>query len=60
MKKIFNWFKNLWQKEVDKIDVGLVHGKLKKKAKDQVIKKFREGTIQLLVCIYIYIIQLES
>ena len=20
MKKIFNWFKNLWQKEVDKID----------------------------------------
>ena len=33
-----------------KIDVGLVHGKLKKKAKDQVIKKFREGTIQLLVC----------
>ena len=26
-----------------KIDVGLVHGKLKKKAKDRVIKKFREG-----------------
>ena len=33
-----------------KIDVGLVHGKLKKKSKDQVIKKFREGKIQLLVC----------
>ena len=33
-----------------KIDVGLVHGKLKKKAKDRVIKKFREGGIQLLVC----------
>tara|TARA_B100001964_G_C14188448_1_gene579823 strand:- start:789 stop:1595 length:807 start_codon:yes stop_codon:yes gene_type:complete len=32
------------------IDVGLVHGRLKKKAKDQVIKKFREGKIQLLVC----------
>ena len=33
-----------------KIDVGLVHGKLKKKSKEQVIKKFREGKIQLLVC----------
>ena len=32
------------------INVGLVHGKLKKKLKDQVIKKFRQGKIQLLVC----------
>ena len=32
------------------INVGLVHGKLKKKPKDQVIEKFREGKIQLLVC----------
>jgi len=36
--------------QLPKINVGLVHGKLKKKSKDQVIKKFREGKIQLLVC----------
>ena len=33
-----------------KLKVGLVHGKLKKDDKDFVIKKFREGDIQLLVC----------
>ena len=36
--------------QLPEINVGLVHGKLKKKPKDQVIKKFREGKIQLLVC----------
>ena len=36
--------------QLPEINVGLVHGKLKKKYKDQVIKKFREGKIQLLVC----------
>ena len=36
--------------QLPEINVGLVHGKLKKKSKDQVIKKFREGKIQLLVC----------
>ena len=33
-----------------KLKVGLVHGRLKKEDKDFVIKKFREGDIQLLVC----------
>ena len=33
-----------------KLKVGLVHGRLKKDDKDFVIKKFREGDIQLLVC----------
>ena len=33
-----------------KLKVGLVHGRLKKEDKDTVIKKFREGDIQLLVC----------
>ena len=33
-----------------KLKVGLVHGRLKKEDKDSVIKKFREGDIQLLVC----------
>jgi ATP-dependent DNA helicase RecG len=32
------------------INVGLVHGRLKKKEKDNVINAFREGNIQLLVC----------
>tara|TARA_B110000014_G_C20126854_1_gene601324 strand:- start:18180 stop:20264 length:2085 start_codon:yes stop_codon:yes gene_type:complete len=32
------------------IKIGLVHGKLKKKEKDQVINNFRDGKIQLLVC----------
>ena len=32
-----------------KLKVGLVHGRLKKEDKD-LIKKFREGDIQLLVC----------
>jgi len=36
--------------QLPEINVGLVHGKLNKKSKDQVIKKFREGKIQLLVC----------
>tara|TARA_B100000214_G_scaffold74104_1_gene49830 strand:- start:306 stop:2390 length:2085 start_codon:yes stop_codon:yes gene_type:complete len=33
-----------------KLNVGLVHGKLKKDQKDSVIDKFRKGNIQLLVC----------
>ena len=33
-----------------KLKVGLVHGRLKKEDKDTVIRKFREGDIQLLVC----------
>ncbi len=33
-----------------RLKVGLVHGRLKKEDKDFVIKKFREGDIQLLVC----------
>ena len=37
-------------KLVPNIQVGLVHGRLKKKEKDSVINKFREGEIQLLVC----------
>jgi len=37
-------------KLVPNIQVGLVHGRLKKKEKDSVINKFREGKIQLLVC----------
>ena len=33
-----------------KLNVGLVHGRLKKDQKDSVIKQFRKGNIQLLVC----------
>lgn len=37
-------------REIPKINVGLVHGKLNKKIKDSVIDSFRKGDIQLLVC----------
>jgi len=37
-------------KLVPGVTVGLVHGRLKKKEKDSVINKFREGEVQLLVC----------
>ena len=33
-----------------KLNVGLVHGRLKKDQKDSVINQFRKGNIQLLVC----------
>ena len=33
-----------------KLNVGLVHGRLKKDQKDSVINQFRKGSIQLLVC----------
>ena len=37
-------------REIPKINIGLVHGKLNKKIKDSVIDSFRKGDIQLLVC----------
>ena len=37
-------------KELPKIKIGLVHGRLKKIEKDQVINDFRNGSLQLLVC----------
>jgi ATP-dependent DNA helicase RecG len=36
--------------QIPKIEVGLVHGRLKKEEKDKIINKFRNGEIQLLVC----------
>ena len=37
-------------REIPKINIGLVHGKLNKKIKDSVIDSFRKGDIQLLIC----------
>mgnify|MGYP006156657073 CR=1 FL=1 len=37
-------------KLITKVNAGLVHGRLKKKEKDKIINKFREGEIQLLIC----------
>ena len=42
-------FKEISQ-SLPKLNVGLVHGRLKKDEKDSVIEKFRKGDIQLLVC----------
>ena len=36
--------------QIPKIKVGLVHGRLKKDEKQQIINKFRKGQIELLVC----------
>jgi len=36
--------------QIPKVKVGLVHGRLKKEEKDQVIDKFRKGQLELLVC----------
>ncbi|MCS5543942.1 MAG: ATP-dependent DNA helicase RecG [SAR86 cluster bacterium] len=36
--------------QIPKVKVGLVHGRLKKEEKDQVIDRFRKGQLELLVC----------
>ena len=36
--------------QIPKVKVGLVHGRLKKEEKDQVIDRFRKGELELLVC----------
>ena len=36
--------------QIPRIKVGLVHGRLKKDEKQQIINKFRKGQIELLVC----------
>lgn len=49
IKAVTSEFENLSKKIFPDLRLGLLHGRLKSKEKDEVIKKFREGKLDILV-----------